>query len=663
MALTTDFFQRQALAHRNSKVAIALFVLATLLIVAAVDGIIATLAFNVETVGEEGVLLPTWSWLGTRWDQLGWLSLAVLGLVGSGSLFKVIELRKGGGAIARSLGGRLVDHDTENLKERRLMNVVAEMSIASGVPMPEVYILEEDMAINAFAAGYTPSDAAIGVTRGTVERLSRDELQGVIAHEFSHVLNGDMWLNIRMIGVLHGILMIALLGQIMLRSFGVASYHRRGWGGSSRRRSDNGAALILVGVAVMVVGYIGLFFARLIKAALSRQREYLADASAVQFTRNPRGIAGALKKIGGFVEGSRLQGGRAEEISHMLFGAQRSAFARWMATHPPLTDRIRSIEPGFDPAELEQIRAAGPVSEFEPVHEGLVAGLAGGETGEARIDVDPGAVVANAATPDATHLRYAAALLGRLPDAVRHAAQDRDGADALIYALLLGRGRDNRSRQVALMEARLDQTKVEQVAGLYKEVRALGEEFRLPLLDLAFPSLKNRTVPEIDAFLEHVDRLIHADDQVDLFEWVLSALLRSHFKDVADPSRANHATGRVSLSKRMDEVRRVLATVAHLGDEDGRSAAEAYETGMMALFGAQSFSMPEIEVDLDAFDEGLVALDALDYPAKKQLVRALLETVVHDGWVTIAEAEVLRAVCETLHVPIPPLATAPGAVA
>ncbi|MFQ5793071.1 MAG: M48 family metallopeptidase [Acidobacteriota bacterium] len=335
-----DFFDHQDRAHRNTRWLVFYFVCAVILIICSVYVAVSAALFGFRERLHAGAAFAPWDL-----DRFLWIATATLTIVAVGSLYKIYALSEGGEAVARWLGGRPIDPNTQVLKERQLLNVVEEMAISSGVPVPSVFLLEES-GINAFAAGFAPADAVIGVTRGAMELLSRDELQGVMAHEFSHILNGDMRLNLRLMGVLNGILVIAVVGYMILRG-----------GRFSSRRRDGGTAIVLLGVALLVIGWVGVFFGKLIKAAVSRQREFLADASAVQFTRNPDGIAGALKKIGGLVHGSRIDNARAEEASHFFFsdGAYRSlgqkpppSRLQFMATHPPLTDRIRRIDPSFD---------------------------------------------------------------------------------------------------------------------------------------------------------------------------------------------------------------------------------------------------------------------------------------------------------------------------
>src|SRR5215213_529447 len=336
--MATDFFQRQSDAQRNTKWLVVMFTL-------AVIGIVGTTMF--ATAFATGAMQEQRAFRGDRfprqsfpWQPTIMSGVAALGLIAGGSLLKTAQLSGGGTVVAERLGGRRVYPNSADLTERRLLNVVEEMALAWGVPVPAVFLLSDEMGINAFAAGHTPSDCVIGVTRGCAQQLTRDQLQGVVAHEFSHILNGDMRLDLRLMGVLYGILLMGLTGRELLRW---AAY---GGGRSSNSRRDNGGMYLLaIGLTFMIVGFLGMLFGNLIKAAVSRQREFLADASAVQFTRNPSGIAGALMRIGAAVFGSKLMSPRAAEASHMYFA---EGVASLFATHPPLDIRIRCIDPDWD---------------------------------------------------------------------------------------------------------------------------------------------------------------------------------------------------------------------------------------------------------------------------------------------------------------------------
>ena len=394
-----DFFHSQDVARRKSFLLLTYFVLALLAMILAlyVVVLIALGAGRTEHLMRDAV--ETW------WhpEVLAGVVVLVMFTVSLGTLYKTWELRGGGEALASGLGGRRLSPETTDLSERRLLNVVEEMALASGVPVPPVYLLDNEQSINAFAAGYMPGDAVIGINRGTLDHLSRDELQGVIAHEFSHILNGDMRLNLRLIGLLHGILLLAVIGYYIMRISGSSR-------GSSSRKKGGAGQIVLIGIGMYIIGYIGLFFARLIKAAVSRQREYLADAAAVQFTRNPGGIGGALKKIGGLSAGSLLQTPEAETASHMFFGnAIRGLWFPGFATHPPLPERIRRIDPQFDGTFPRVERQAG-TGDLPPVARAAdrVSRPPSRKPPRAERHVlDPFLLLASVGTPATDHVSYA----------------------------------------------------------------------------------------------------------------------------------------------------------------------------------------------------------------------------------------------------------------
>ncbi|MDZ4334342.1 MAG: M48 family metallopeptidase, partial [Pseudomonas sp.] len=440
-----NFFEQQDRARRNSGrllILMALAVLSLITLTSLALGAIWQLFGNDQSslglLEGPGSLLPSW-------PLVGCVALAVIGVVLLGSLYKQLQLSRGGQAIAERLGGRLINLSPQNLEERRLLNVVEEMALASGTSVPPVYVLD-DAGINAFAAGLTPQDAVIGITRGAICQLSRDELQGVIAHEFSHIFHGDMRLNTRLVSVLHGILLLGLIGGFLLRSSG------RG----SRSSRDNSVAIVLaIGVTLWVLGYAGTFFGNLIKAAVSRQREFLADASAVQYTRNPDSIAGALKKIGGNLYGSQLQAGHAAEFSHMYFAAGvRQALDGMLATHPPLDQRILRITPGWDGRypHVADISAATPVAAASDsavnLHDlsAFAPGLSAASASEA---------IGAIGDPLATHLLAARSTLAHLDLALSEAAHSCSGAQALLYGLLLDPVETQAVQQLQLLQPRI----------------------------------------------------------------------------------------------------------------------------------------------------------------------------------------------------------------
>ncbi|EUA18996.1 peptidase M48 family protein [Mycobacterium kansasii 662] len=368
-----NFFDHQRAARSSTLKLVLLFIVAVVAMVAFIDAA-AAVAMTYQRADPSAVL-----------GVVVGVTAVTLLIIAGGMITKTVALRQGGAAVAASVGAVQVDPTSSDPQLRRLVNIVEEMSLASGVPAPRLFVLAGEPGINAFAAGFTPADAAITVTSGALAQLNRDELQGVIAHEFSHILNGDMRLNIRLIGLLNGILLIGLTGMRVLQ-----------FGGGRGSSSKNGAPIWMVALAMMVLGFIGVFFANIIKAAVSRQREWLADASAVQFTRQTAGLVGALKKIAGVASGSALRDARsATEVSHMLFGEGRRSFRAWYATHPPLADRIKALDPSFDPREIADLKQRYGQRSPDGLAEDAMAGFAPvGRAAGVRAGAEPAAAPA-----------------------------------------------------------------------------------------------------------------------------------------------------------------------------------------------------------------------------------------------------------------------------
>ena len=625
-----NFFERQAQARRNTTRLVLLFALAVAGIVVAVDlGVM--LVF-----GADPALLIT-------------STLVALAVIGLGSLYRTASLSGGGEKVAQQMGGVPVPEDTTDLHLRRLRNVVEEMSIASGVPVPKIYVMEHESGINAFAAGYSPSDAVIAVTRGALDRLNRDELQGVIAHEYSHILNGDMRLNIRLIGVLFGILMLGLIGRKILQ-----------YGGAVRSRD---AMPLLVGALLaLVVGYVGLFFGRMIKASVSRSREVLADASAVQFTRQTTGLAGALKKIGGLHDGSQLAArADAEEVSHMLFG-DGTGLSGLFATHPPLLKRIQALEPGFRAEGLERLKAqwlaAAPNGLEEDVRLGLASSADHGTLPAAasRIDVTPPMIASQVAEPGEDDYRRADAIVGGLPPELRELASRRDGAGPLLLGLLLSSDPEVADLQRSEIIARLGLAVAAEARRLRDDsLLALHPMLRMPLASLAFPTLRLRPRPELATFLDTVHAVVHADGRISLFEYCLGRLLEVQLRETLDPARYARF-GRRKPGNVRKEFATLLAVVAQAGNpDDPDQARRAYLAGMQRVLPRDHVPYAPPAEGVLALDAVWEPLDALDPLAKQVAVEAITDAVSHDGRISVAEAELLRTICGVFHCPLPPM--------
>lgn len=633
-----NFFEHQAAARKASTRLVLLFVLAVIGIVCAVDiaVLIALGARDESTPGQVAAMLIV-------------ASLVTIAIIGLGSLYRIASLRGGGETVAQQMGGVPVPEHTRDPQLRRLRNVVEEIAIASGVPMPKLYVLEHEAGINAFAAGYSPSDAVVAVTRGALERLNRDELQGVIAHEFSHILNGDMRLNIRLIGVLFGILMLAIIGRKILE-------HGR-FGG----RDKGAAAVVVAALVAMAIGYLGLFFGRMIKAGVSRSREVLADASAVQFTRQTAGLSGALKKIGGVGDGAKLEhAGDAEEVSHMLFG-DGVGLSGLFATHPPLLQRIQALEPSFRKDQLENLHQRWLSQPPNGLEEDARSGLSADNLASrlpangTEFHVSPPMVIAQVAHPAADDYRRADAIVSTISEALRTLVASREDVVPLMLALLLDEDAAVQGKQHAEIAARLGRdTAVLAQAMRSEQLGALHPMQRLPLAALAFPVLRQRPRPELNVVLDTLHAVVNTDGHVSVFEYCLGTLLQHQLRESLDPSR--HAQfGRRKVADAKREAAILLALVAQAGHDNPHDALRAYLAGLQRV-------LPREHIDYAPPPEGVLALEtvwpvlnALNPAAKQMMIEAVTAAVSHDGRLSVSEAELLRTVCGVLHCPLPPM--------
>ena len=637
-----NFFESQDRARRATRWLVVVYVAATALIVAGVTLVVAA-AFHM--LGSPGISPAPPVLLATA-------ALATLLIVGA-TLYRTAALSVGGSRVATDMGGTLVAADVQDPLRRRLRNVVEEMSIASGVPVPDIYVLEAEDGINAFAAGYTPADAAVAVTRGALDVLNRDELQGVIAHEFSHILNGDMRINIRMIGVLFGIMVLSIIGRIVLRGgyYGGASYGRRNRGAP---------AVMAIGVGLVILGWIGVFFARLIKAAVSRQRETLADASAVQFTRQSQGIANALKKIGGYTEKSYLRAADPEEISHMLFARGSRRYMSIFATHPPLVERIKALDPSFreedfskTPLHTEEGRRDTDTRMFASVSGTADTTVPDGQPLEAPDSRSVGATIGN---PDAEQIGFARRLRESIPESLYGAAHGEASAYLLTIALVLDRTGGHVERQLRLIAEQLGSERTSEVRRYYDQLMKAGPAYGLPLLEITFPALKRRPEPQLRFLVDLIRRLVETDGEIDLFEYCFYQVLTCNLGQYGDPERS--VPGRVSKKGARKAALQLVRIVADKGHDEPRQRDTAWRAGAAELGrwasdpGADVVSGNTSVADLD---RALDVLRRVDSGSRERLVEALSATIGHDKRMTVIEAELMRAICASLGCPLPPL--------
>jgi Zn-dependent protease with chaperone function len=638
-----DFFQAQDQARQNTTRLVILFALAVLSLVLMTNLLVMLVLAYFNTRG-----LMTWQGL---FDHFDWSMFAMVGagvviVVVVGSMYKLLQLAGGGKVVAESLGGRLIGLNTTDPAHRKILNVVEEMAIASGTPVPPVYVLEDEPGINAFAAGYTTGDAVIGVTRGCIEQLNRDQLQGVIAHEFSHILNGDMRMNIRLIGILNGILVIGLIGYYILRS---TAYAR-----SSRRSSNNAGPILGLGIGLMVIGFAGTFFGNLIKASLSRQREYLADASAVQFTRNPDGIAGALKRIGGLSAGSIVHNPSAPEMSHAFFCNGISSFMTSLfATHPPLEDRIRRLDRHWDGKFIEVTTdVAATATSTPPAGVNMPAAAVAGTVAAAQMLQ----AIDSIGQPSDVHLGYAMRVLQEIPPALIEAAREPYKARALIYTLVINAEAKVRDAQLLHVKQHADQGVYAETIKLLPQSKDLAKRFRLPLIDIALGTLRQLSPAQYDLFRKNLRTLIEADNKIDLFEWALQKIVHHHLdNEFENRSPMSRTAKYAQLDQLRQECLLVFSLLAYSEHAGTLKAQQAFEAATQTLALPGMTILPEATINLPVLNTAIDKLALLKPLAKPQFLKACVACITADNHVTASEMELLRAIANAIDCPMPPL--------
>ena len=613
MAATMNFFRAQDEARGRTTKLVVLLVLAIVILTGSL--------YVLAVIGHGKVYLRG----GYDWFQpklfFGTTGIA-LAVIAVGTLLRIAELSKGGGAIAERLGGRLVGANTTDLAERRYLNVVQEMALAAGLPVPLCYVIDGDATINAFAAGNDPQDAAIGVTRGALDHLTRDELQGVIAHEFSHIGNGDMKLSLRIIGAVAGLTALAQLGYIFFRL-----------AGSVRGKNSAPIALgmIVTGLVVLIVGSGGIFFAKVIQASVSRQREYLADASAVQFTRNPLGLASALKKVAG-MSGAKREASASELESQHLFFASSGGFMEFLfSTHPPINERIRLIDPAFDGIIPDvvpvQVVAPEPVAGFAPA---------------SRV-APPPLPIETRAVPTDLQIQDSLGFRGQIPDALRSASQDPVSAMGLVLGLVLRRDPAMRSAQLEKARNLAGGEVAREAARFEPLLRSLSAGSRVPLLDLSMPALRQLS-PEQEALFRLAITQVGYDAEDGLIVLLIQASMRRYLSKEKNPvSRAGDLAAACGL---------VLSAVVRTSSESPEAQARAYQlgAGVLGLPGLSRALLDGEQIDLQKVDDALAVIAGQSVYDRRKFVRACGVAMLNDGKAEEAEIEIVRAVGDSLGI-------------
>ena len=593
---------------------------------------------------------------GIHFQEIDWqvfvtISTGVIFVISAGSLYKIITLSGGGKVVAESLGGILVAQNTDDLNQRKLLNVVEEIAIASGTPVPPVYLFVDEPGINAFASGFSPRDAVIGITQGAIDRLSRDQLQGVIAHEFSHIFNGDMRLNISLMGVIHGIVVIGTAGYYLLR-----------YSGSRRTTSSRGGiGLLALAFGLVIIGFIGTFFGNLIKAAVSRQREYLADATAVKYTRNPDGIAGALKRIGGFTLGSKLKNPGANEISHLFFSQGASGFMQILSsTHPPLDKRIRRIEPGWD--GKFDFTANFDLSETEEKHRKKE--IISRDKSANKVAMTAGSVaiadVANAinqiGNPEPETFNLANSLITGLPVVIKEATHEAYGARAVIYCLALDRDEDVRNKRLEFLKKYANQDVYNLILRLHPEMEKLDIKYRLPVIDIAMPALKQLSLNQYQVFKGNIVELIKLSPKIKLMEWSLQKILFTHLDaQFLKPAQKKISYLRIEYLKK--EIELILSVMVYAGHPDENDIEAAFKEAAENLNLNDLRLVAKNKINLLNLENSVKKLGNLRPLEKPQLLMACAASVAYDKKIASAEVELLRVFSDIFGCPMPPINT------
>jgi len=635
-----DFFEAQDQAKRKTGKLIFFYVLAVIGIILSIY-VVTVFLYRWQLTG-----FADTSWINPVW--LLFVSLIVLATIAIGTMYRVAQLRKGGSAVAQLLGGRRVESSTTDTDERRLMNVVEEMSIASGLPVPDVYVLDNEENINAFAAGFGTNDAAVGVTRGALEQLTRDELQGVIAHEFSHIFNGDMRLNIRLIGILNGILVIHIMGMVLMRSVMYSGGMRSRNRGSGKGDGNATIVIIAMGLSLVIIGYIGMIFGRMIQSAISRQREYLADAAAVQYTRNPDGLAGALNKIGLKSKGAEINDGHAMEMSHLFFASSfHSALDKLYSTHPPIEKRIKAIKPSMNPEDFRRRDKMKQKLQDQHVSGKTDQPATGGFGGHAALT--PEAILGAIGTLDGNHLAKANRILHDIPESLKKSAHEPLEAEALTFALLFA---TSHKKLPVWFKERVDQNIFEVTNNLLSTLSEAPREWFLPLAEMSLPTLRQLSKEQYKSFRSVLENIIKKSEEEDLFAFAIEKLLirqlDSAFSNSKDPVIRHHHFKTLGY-----EVSVVLSALSYLSNESPESAWKAGIKPIEKLLPADASLLSKEECTIEKLDKVLDELAASSNPVKKYILSAIIHCITSDEIVSLEEKELTRAISEALDCPIP----------
>lgn len=648
-----NFFEQQDKTRKKTSRLVLYFILAIIFIILAVDLLIvctiiyssypdSSNSIHFMLNNEETTLIKQGS-IDFRVFSLLMLMVTagvapvILIIIGIGTLIRLIQTRGGGLSVAEMVKARPIDHSTEDFKEKRFINIVEEMSIASGVSVPSLFVMDNEPAINAFVAGVHPNDMVMVVTQGALELLDRDALQGVVGHEFSHIFNGDMRINLRLIGLLGGIFAIGQLGSFILRSL-----QFRTSSSSSDSKGSGVFVVIIIGIGLFVIGYIGLFFGRLIKAAISRQRESLADACSVQYTRNPQGLINALSAIQENQKGSQLKSSHAEDVNHMCFGPSLNMwFGALLASHPPIAQRIHDLDPQARYSRDIQPNSvsSNTPSSFSPHGEAM--GFASTSSSINQIEQSIGHL-------NQEHIEYATKLLDGIPEEIKNLCHDSNQVEIILYAVLMPtHDRILNAQAEDLINKQLDTASISQIRHYGQQIDALGAMYYLPIIDIAIPAFRLKNMDEKIKVIAILEQFVAINPN--LFTFSAVAVIKKSINLYATPKK------HIRLASLIPQVSELIRFIIACGKTDAQTSSALFQQVMQQFTKGQINEPPAKVFSAQGFQDMVAKLNQLAPLDKEKLLHACLSCIEIDQRIEIEETEAVRAIAACLNCPIPPI--------
>jgi len=635
-----DFYKEQENSKKKSALLLLIFIISICVVVFFVGMFFIAIDVFVYEEGTKSFnLTPSYILQNARLNVIISSFLSIFIVIVYGASKKFDELERGGYVIANELGGRLLFGESASSKEKTLINVADEMSLAAGVGSVPIYIIE-NKHINAFVAGTTYDNAVLSVTRGAVELLNRDELQGVIAHEFSHIFNGDMKLNNFASGCISGILYIFIIGtELFFPLQFTATKHFSGITPKDVLRIFVYPLTMSAGIALMLLGVVGVACAAFMQFALNRQREYLADASAVQFTRYPQGIANALKKIGMY--GDTLNNLRAGCYEHIFFSSHSS---------PSVGKRIKKIEPHWDGEFIETRDKQDEIFSRKKIHP-LTMSIKALTVAHILGQITNSGVINDRA------LKHAKEVLNSIPDNVKQNAQNPLGAEFIIYTLLLDKNHESRKLQCIAIAGKLfkdlkhQDTAVKMLMDMYESIGFLEPVAYLDIIHICASTLKNISANQYAVFRKQVNELILHDEHVSVFEWCVRYIVLYPL-DMAFGLRKTPLDIHTHIGALKNELEILLSALSYIQFKDDANGRDIFERvkkqgGITALK-----YIPYSEFSPERFEKVVDEIQNSKPMVRRKILELCIFALNGDGEINNRDIAVIHALGEVLHLPL-----------